>query len=106
MAERQTESRTAIIATRGIVSLLKGLENAPLLFGSDPDVGVGHFECQDRGREIEVLTIGVPPARHHLNLQAHPPMLSELQCASEQVLDDLLEPLGVGDYRRGEIFAE
>ena len=50
--------------------------------------------------------IGFPAGHYGLNIQTHSAVLSELERVEEQVLDDLLEPLRVGEHRLGQSLAE
>ena len=47
-ADRQTESRAAILSAGACVGLLERFKNDALLFRRNPDAGVGHLKRNDR----------------------------------------------------------
>src|SRR5258705_8217298 len=82
-ADRQAEARAAVLAAGRAVGLLEGLEDDLLLVRRDADAGIDDRERDRRRRE----------RRDH---ELHLAFARELEGVGEQVLEDLLQPRGVG----------
>ena len=95
-ADRQPQARAAVLAAGRPVRLLERLEDDLLLFGRDADAGVANAEGEHRLGMVEPLVLRAPPPAHRRDLQRHTPALGELEGVGQQVLENLLEALGVG----------
>ena len=58
-----------------------------------------HREGQHRRGPVQLLVLGVPAAVDRLDRQRDLALLGELEGVGQQVLEDLLQPLGVGEDR-------
>ena len=94
-ADRKTETRAAVFAARACVGLLERLEDDPLLFGGNSDTGVGNRERYDRRGAAEHRMVLAPAVFRDRDGEAHASLLGELERIREQVLEHLLEALGV-----------
>ena len=70
-----------------------------LLFVVDADAGVTDGEGDDRRRRGEGVAVEAPPARGQADLDADHAAFGEFEGVGEEVLQDLAEPLGIGDDR-------
>ena len=70
------------------------------------DAGIGDFESHDRRRLLEDGMLGAPAALHLGNAQAHAPLRGELERVRKQVLENLLQALGIGGEAASEIGIE
>ena len=105
-ADRQAEAGAAVLAAGAGIGLLEGLEDDPLLLGRDADAGVRHLECDDRGRLREARMIRAPSAPGDSDAELDAAVLGELEGVGQQVLQHLLEALGVGDDAAVEMGVE
>ncbi len=80
----QAKAGTAITAVAGAIDLVEGAEDCLLLVGGDADAGIAHGE-DDAG------------ARLVTDVQADLAALGELDGVGQQVLENLLQPLAVGE---------
>ena len=67
------------------------------------DAGVGDLEGDDGRRVVEDRVLGAPAADGGRNGQPHAALGGELEGVRQQVLQNLLQPLGVGDDAAGEV---
>ena len=70
------------------------------------DAGVGHLEGDDGGRVVEDRVLGAPAADGGRHVQPHAALGGELERVRQQVLQHLLQPLGVGDHAAGEVLVD
>ena len=68
-----------------------------LLLQGNADAGIGYFERDHGRRGVQHRVIRPPAADRAGDLQAHFAFGGELEGVGEQVLQDLLQALGVGD---------
>ena len=101
-ADRQAEPRAAVLAARAGVGLLERFEDDPLLVGGDADPAVGHGKRHDRRRLAEHRVIRGPAGRRRRHLEPHEPVRRELEGVRQQVLEDLLQPLRIGEQAPAE----
>ena len=88
-ADVEAEARAAVLARRRAVGLLEGLEDQRELLVGDPDAGVGDRERED--------PVPARPARH--DREPDLAVVGELHGVRQEVAQDLLEALLVGDDR-------
>src|SRR5579863_8705272 len=106
-ADGQAQTRAAVLAAGGSVRLLECLEYDALLVLRNADAGVGHGERDHRFDAIEDRVIHAPARHNAVDLQPYRPVLRELQRVRQQVLQYLLQALGIRDNRLGrQIFRE
>src|SRR4029077_18498546 len=79
------------------VSLLESFEDDALLFWRDANAGVGDFKGDYRGGAIEDRVAAGPTDGSDADGEADTAMFGEFEGVGEQVFQDLLETLGVGD---------
>ena len=97
-ADGEAEAGAAVAAAGAGIGLLEGLEDDLLLFGGNADAGVADLEARpptapDEGSGDR----GSSRPRYASTREATPPLFGELEGVGEQVLEDLLQALGVGD---------
>ena len=100
-ADGEAESRPPVLAARAAVGLLEGLEDDELLVAGNPDARVVHREREHGVGPPEAVA---EPARAALGLadgQGDPSLPGELERVRQQVLDHLLQALGVGQHGPG-----
>ena len=102
-ADGETEAGAAIFAAGAGIRLLERLEDQLLLFQGDADAGIGHLEGDDGRRVVEDRMLGAPAADGGRDGQLHAALGGELEGVRQQVLQHLLQPLGVGHHAAGEI---
>ena len=95
-ADGEAEPGAAVFAAGAGVGLLECLEDDLLLLGRDADAGIGHLERDDGRRLAEDGMVGVQPPAAARHLERTPPLLGELEGVRQQVLEHLLQALGVG----------
>ena len=101
-ADRQAEAGAAVLAAGRAVGLLERLEDDLLLVGGMPmPVSVTANASTSAARFRSSLSVLQPPC-DRLDGQRHLAVVRELERVGEQVLDDLLQPLGVGEHRLGQ----
>src|SRR5207249_1248236 len=109
-ADRKPQAGAAVFAAGACVCLLERLENDFLFFRRDTDAGVGHLEGDDALGLTENQMGRCPAYRRSGNLELDATAISKLECIREEILEHLLQPLGVGDEaapeRRIEIDVE
>src|SRR5207249_6835807 len=99
--DREPEPRAAVLAARGAVGLLEGLEDQALLVRRDADAGVHDCQGHDLPGMLEDRMARGPAARCLGDAQRYAAAARELEGVGEQVGDDLLQPLAVGLHCRG-----
>ena len=77
-------------------SLLKGLEDEPLLLRGDADASVVDGQRHNPGCTAQHWMIRAPAGGGEFNLYVDLAVLGELERVGEQVLQNLLQPLRVG----------
>ena len=55
---------------------------------------------------VEIFVVGAPARLHRFDGQGHLAVMRELESVGEQVLDDLLQPFGIGEHRLGQARVE
>src|SRR5207244_2707244 len=94
-ADGQTETRPAILAGRGAIRLLEGLEDDLLFLRLDADAGVDDAERDHAGGAVERVIVGRPPVARRVDLERYAARVRELERVGEQVLEDLLQAFRV-----------
>ena len=101
-ADREAQARAAVLAAGRAVGLLERLEDDLLLVRRDADAGVAHREGDHPLGALELLVLRRPARRRRRDGDGDVAGVGELERVGEQVLDDLLQPLDVGDHRLGQ----
>lgn len=96
-ADRQSEAGAAVFAARRGIRLLERLEDDALFFRRNTDAGIDDLKGDHRRRVPKRRVIRRPAACCRCNAQCHAALRRELEGVRQQVLEDLLEPLGVGN---------
>src|SRR5579862_3277942 len=78
-ADCESQTRAAVFATGSCVGLLEGFENNPLLFGGNPNTGIGNLKCNYRWRCRQNRMVLAPTACDRRHRQAYAPLLGELE---------------------------
>ena len=102
-ADREAEAGAAVLAAGAGVGLLERLEDDVLLLQRDADAGVRDLERDHRGGLAEHRVVGAPAADRGRDLEPHAALLGELERVRQQVLQHLLQALGVGDDAAAEL---
>src|SRR5207244_13231748 len=105
-ADREPEPRAAVASARRPVRLLEGLEDDAQLLLRDPDPRVDDREADDGLGGREALAREADVVAGDADLESHGALVGELDRVREQVLQDLLESLLVGDDRRRDVRAD
>src|SRR5947209_6672178 len=99
-ADRQSQTGPAVLARGGAVRLLEGFEDRVELVLRNSDAGIADAEADDVLGSLKRLP-GEPRLRRDLpDRQRDAARVRELERVREQVLEDLADPLPVGDERR------
>src|SRR6202008_1413649 len=96
-ADRQAQARPAILPARAPVGLLEGLEDDLLLVERNADSRVLDREGKYRPGFAPGLIALNHPGVDGLDLERDAAAPSELERIGQQVLDDLVQPLGIRD---------
>ena len=105
-ADREAQAGAAVFAAGAGVGLLEGLEDDLLLLGRDADAGVGDLERHHRRRLVEHWMLRAPAALRGRDAEPHAALRGELERVRQQVLQHLLQALGVGGDAAAEIGIE
>jgi hypothetical protein len=98
-ADREAEAGAAVLARGRAVGLLERLEDDLLLVGRDADAGVRDRERDHLARVLQLGVVERPAAVGRRDRERDAAVVRELERVRQQVLDDLLQPLDVGDQR-------
>src|SRR5262245_52679707 len=101
-ADREPQAGAAVFAAGAGVGLHEGLENDLLLVLCDADAGVGDLERHRRRRLLEHGMLRAPAALRRRDAQPYAALRRELERVREQVLEHLLQALGIGDDAASE----
>ena len=97
-ADGQTEPGAAVLAAGACVGLLERLEDDALFLGRNTDAGISHLEgddgCRRRSKSGDRRSSRRIGKRHR---KANAALLGKLERVGEQVLEHLLQALGVCD---------
>jgi hypothetical protein len=94
--DRKPQSGSAIFAAGARVGLLECFENDLLFLGGNTNAGVGDLEGDDGLRLAENRVCRGPANRRGRNLELNAAAVGELEGVGQQVLQHLLQTLGVG----------
>src|ERR1051325_1720140 len=97
-ADGEAEAGAAVFAAGAAVGLLEGLEDDLLFLRGDADAGVADRESDDRAGMVEGLIVRIPAFRNRREAEGDLAAFGEFEGVREQVADDLLEALGVGEH--------
>src|SRR3989442_14109421 len=101
-ADRKTQAGAAVLSARAGVSLLEGFEDQSLFFRRDANACVRHFDRHGSWHEPKDGVLSGPPARDVLHPHLDLALRRELERIRQQVLEDLLKPLGIARERPRE----
>src|SRR6185437_12985553 len=102
-ADGEAETGAAVFAAGRGVGLLEGLEDDLLLLGRNADAGIGHLEGHyARGLTEHRMVRGPARLRRH-HLEPDAAARGELERVRKQVLEHLLQALGVGGQAAAEL---
>src|SRR5262249_12809650 len=96
-ADGEAEARAAIAPAGARIGLLEGLEDQFLLVAGNADAGVRDVKADDARRLVEDTVLRIPPTLGGEYAQAHAAALGELERIRQQVLENLLQALGIGE---------
>ena len=99
-ADREAQAGTAELSAGAGVALLERLEDDAVLLLRDADAAVADAERHHGVGRVEQLLLGVPSTGGHRRLERDAAPLGELERVRQQVLEHLLQALGVGLERR------
>ncbi len=102
-ADGKAEARAAIFPAGAGVGLLERLEDQLLLLQRNSDAGVGDFEGDDRRGMIQDRVIRAPASYGSRNIQPYAAFRRELERVRQQILQHLLQALGVRHHAPGQI---
>ena len=105
-ADGQSQSGSAVLSTGAGVRLLERFENDLLLFEWDADARVGDFERHYRLRLIENRVLRAPAPDRGGDVEPHAAVLGELEGVGQQILEHLLQALGVGRDSAPEVLVD
>src|SRR4029078_11875627 len=105
-ADCEAKAGADVFAAGAGVGLLECLENHLLLFGRDADTGIGELEGDHALRLAEDGMARRPACGRGKDLELHAAALGELERVRQQVLEHLLEPLGIRDEGAPERWIE
>ena len=98
-ADRQAQSGAAVLAAGPGIGLLERLEDEPLLFQGNANAGIRDGDRHRAGRKTKNRMLDRPSAGDLLHPHLHVALRRELERVGEQVLQNLLQPLGVARER-------
>ena len=104
--DRQAQAGAAVAPAGGAVGLLERLEDELELVRRDPDTGVCHGEAEHLVGAAQRCEAAVEVRRRVLDGDRDAALLGELERVREQVAQDLLQPLLVGQQRLGQVGPE
>ena len=100
--DRQPKPGAAVVAAGAGVGLLECLEDESLLLARDANARVGNFEGDRRRSRSKDGMIRRPSARGRPHGHRHGPLRRELEGIGQQILEDLLQTLGVAAQAAGQ----
>ena len=95
-ADGQPKACAAVFAAGAAVGLLKRLEDDLLLVRCDANAGVAHRQRQNGFGAVKRRVVGTPALADRRDRQGDLACLGEFERIGEQILEDLLQPLGIG----------
>ena len=99
-ADGQAEARTTVFAGSTRIGLLESLKNQPLLLRRDANAGVCDGERYHLAGNTEYRVIRSPSLIGNGDANVHLAMSRELDGVGEQILENLLQTLGVTRHGR------
>src|SRR5262249_7270181 len=102
-ADGEPQTCSAVLSTRAGVGLLECFEDDLLLLQRNAYAGIGHLECNYGLGVLEHRVLRAPPALRLQNAQPNASLRRELERIRQQVLEHLLQSLGVGRDAVAEI---
>ena len=96
-ADREPETRAAVLAAGAGIRLLEGLEDDPLLLRRDADAGIGDLEGDDRRRVLQRRVIGAPALAAGNTRRLTPPWAVNLKAFDRRFLRTCCRRLEFGD---------
>src|SRR5579862_1775128 len=95
-ADGKTKAGTAVFPARRGVRLLERFEDDLLFLGRDADAGIADFERDDSRRLAEHRVLRAPAAHRRSDVKSNAALRGKFERVRQQVLENLLQPLGVG----------
>src|SRR5262245_16270403 len=95
-ADGKTQAGPTVLSAGAGIRLLEGLEGVPLFFERNADSGIGHFQRDYRRRLIENRVLLTPASDRSRSVEAYAAVFGELEGVRQEVLEHLLQALGVG----------
>src|SRR6185369_14882454 len=105
-ANGETEAGASVFAGGAGVRLLECLEDESLLLRRDADAGVLDSEGNNLRLLAKHRVIESPALRGKIHAHFDVAARSELDGVGEQILEDLLEALGIAVHRAGQRFVK
>ena len=102
-ANGQAQTGAAVLAAGAAVGLLKGLEDDLLLLRLNADARVGHRKRRHGLRPVEVFIVRAPALQGRFDIKRHLAVVREFERIGQQVLEDLLQALGIGEEELGQV---
>ena len=102
-ADGEAQAGAAIFSAGAGIRLLKRLEDQLLLFQGNADAGIGNLKGDNGRRVVEDGMFGAPAAHGRRNAEAHAALGGKLERVRQQILQHLLQALGVGDDTASQI---
>ena len=96
-ADRQSESRAAILTAGTCVGLLECFEDDALFFRWNADAGVLDLESNDGWCCTKNGMVVAPTALGQEHGQPHAALFGEFKCVGKQILEDLLQSFRICD---------
>src|SRR5215469_15862720 len=105
-ADRQSKACAAIFSARACIGLLESLEDDLLLLQRNANSSVGDLEGDDTGCVRERDVVPVRAAQCRPNSQTDAAFLREFEGIGQQVFENLLKPLRIGENTAAKIRVE
>src|ERR1700722_8430855 len=102
-ADGQPQSCSAVLAARAGIGLLESLEDNPLLVERDADAGIGDLKRDYGSCAAENGGAFAPSVVRNRDAKPNSPVLGKLERIRQQVLQHLLQTLGVGHQAASQV---
>src|SRR5271157_933609 len=91
----EPQAGASVSTARRTIRLLKGLKHDCMFLRRNPNAGVTHTESDHIGGVAQCRMIKTPAGRSRRDLQYNRSAIGEFASVGEQILEHLLEPLGI-----------
>ena len=102
-ADGQPKTSAAVFAAGAGIRLLKRLEDNPLFLERNTNPRVGDLEGNNRSGPAQDRVVLAPSSLGYRNRKTYTALLGELECIGQQILEHLLQALGVGHKTAGQM---